>query len=393
MFRLSLVGLFLIFSFSALGQELNKESAYYKIFESAKKAKAKDAAGIRGLYKMSLEDHKDPELNKLLIKSTVLGMLSANSKVINTYMPAVDAKFIALDPLAFLGQAPFQNKCFKCRGVGFNKSQCKLCIKGVCKNCKGRKQIVYKGLGGRVEVKKCEICKITGKCISCDGQGNAHKGCHICFEKGTLFSRKAIPVEYTKTLDFIIDYLPKYAASKGVFITEELVAMAKDDRLKKELAEAKRIAEEKKAAELALLEEQRKEAQRKRKEKEAVRDSALEAAFGGSASKHTSAADDNLQHVLLEFNQFFRNRERIQKQSIYVGAEAKYQGGKPTLIIEVTPSIGGMAKGLKLQYLEAFYNFFKLRCMSNGLGKNVGYVAQYRKKDIATFKDGEVVLQ
>ncbi len=392
MFRLTTIAIFLTFSFSALGQELNKESTYYQIYESAKKAKAKDSEGIRGLYKMSLKDHDDAELNKLLIKSTVLGMLSANSKVINTYMPAVDAKFIALDPLAFLGQTPFQTKCFKCRGEGFNKHQCKHCIKGVCKNCKGQKQIVYKGLGRKIEVKKCELCQVTGKCISCDGKGTAHKGCHICYEKGSLFNRKPITEEYDKTLDYIIAYLPKYAAGKNVFITDEMVAMAKDNRLKKELEEARKLAAKKKAEELALLEEERTKAMRKRQEKESVRNEALKAAFG-DAKKYTNVADDNLQHVLLEFNQFFRNRERIQKQSIYVGAEAKYEKGKPTLIIEVTPSIGGMGKGLKLQYLEAFYNFFKLRCMSNGLGKNVGYTAQYKKKDIATFKDGEVVLQ
>ena len=392
MFRLTLLSILLIFSVSAQAQELNKESAYFKIYEAAQKAKNKDAAGIRVLYKMSLEDHKDPELNKLLIKSTVLGMLSANSKIINKYMPSVDAKFLALDALSFLGQAPFQIKCFKCRGEGFNKFQCKNCFKGVCKNCKGNKEVVYKGLGRKIERKKCALCKVSGKCISCDGKGNAQKSCHICYEKGSVFSNKAIPAEYFKSLDYIIEFLPRYAAGKNIFITDKMVAAAKQDLLKKELEAAREMAAKKKREELALLEEQRKEAQRKREEKESKRNEALVAAFG-TAKKHTSAADDNLQHVLLEFNQFFRNRERIQKQSVYVGAEAKYENGKPTLIIQVTPSIAGMAKGLRIQYLEAFYNFFKLRCMSNGLGKNVGYVAQYKKKDIAKFKDGEVVLQ
>ena len=392
MLRLTILSFLLMLPFSMSAQELNKEHPYFKIYDSAQKAKNNDAEGIRGLYQMSLEDYKDSEINKMLIQSTILGMLNANSKAINKYMPSVDAKFLELDSLSFLGQAPFQINCFKCKGLGFNKSQCKHCIKGVCKNCKGHKEIVYKGLGKKIERKKCELCKVSGKCISCDGKGTAHKGCHICYEKGTLFSRKAIPDEYSKSLDYIIEFMPKYAAGKNVFITDKMVEIAKQDQLKKELEAAKLMAEKKRKEELALLEAERKAAQKKREEKEAVRNEALTAAFG-SAKKHTNAADDNLQHVLLEFNQFFRNRERIQKQSIYVGAQAKYERGKPTLIIEVTPSIGAMSKGLKLQYLEAFYNFFKLRCMSNGLGKNVGYTAQYRKKDIATFKDGEVVLQ
>ena len=54
MFRLTLLSILLIFSVSAQAQELNKESAYFKIYEAAQKAKNKDAAGIRVLYKMSL---------------------------------------------------------------------------------------------------------------------------------------------------------------------------------------------------------------------------------------------------------------------------------------------------------------------------------------------------
>lgn len=373
-------------SFSVFGQELNTDNNYFKIYDAAKKAKNNEVEGIVTLYKLSLDKYDDSKVNKMLIKSTLLGMIKGGSKAIRSYSLAVDSKFIALEPMAFLGQAPFQVKCVKCTGHGYLKLRCKDCFKGVCKNCKGKKQISYKGLGRDVIVKKCITCKATGKCIGCNATGTVPQTCWTCVEKGTVFSKRAIAPEYQKSLEYIINYIPKYAAGHDIFITDKMVAMAKQNVLKKELEEAKRLEAEERRKELAALEAERKaaKARREAKQKEIV------AVF--TEEKKLSPRDDNLQHVLLEFNQFFRNRERIQKQSIYETAEAKYENGRPTLFITVTPSVGGLAKDIKLQYLEAFYNFFKLRCMSNGLGKKVGYVANYRKKDIATVQEDQVVL-
>ena len=384
--RYSILFIFLISSLSVFSQELNTDNNYFKIYEAAQKAEKNDAEGIRTLYQLSLEDLKDPMLNKLLIKTTVLGMIQMGSKAVNSYIPAVDAKFLELDPLAFLGQPPLQSKCFKCNAEGFIKFPCKDCNKGVCRNCRGQKIIVYKGLGGKVERRNCVTCEASGKCLNCDHSGIAQKGCHICYEKGSIFSPKAVPEEYAKSLKYLIEFLPKYAASKNVFITDKMVAIAKENKLKEELAEAEMMAKKKKEEELAALEAEKKAAEERKAVKETkIKEKAI-------IVRSSSTLEENLQHVLLEFNQFFRNRERIAKQSIYKDAEAKYVKGKPTLIIEVTGSIAGVNKSLKLQYLEAFYQFFKLRCRSNGVGSNPGYEATFNKKTIATVNEGEVVL-
>lgn len=384
--KLSIFIIFLISSFSVYGQEINKDSNYFKIYEAAKQAKNSKVEGIVTLYKLSLEKYDDPKVNKMLIKSTLLGMIKGGSKAIRSYSLAVDSKFIALEPMAFLGKAPFQVKCVKCTGHGFLKLRCKDCFKGVCKNCKGTKQISYKGLGRDVIVKKCITCKATGRCIGCNATGTVPQKCWTCVEKGSVFSRRAITPEYVKSLDYIINYMPKYAAGHDIFITDKMVTMAKQNLLKKELEDARRLEAQEREKELAALEVERKATRERRmaKEKELV------AVF--TQERKITPQEDNLQHVLLEFNQFFRNRERIQKQSIYEEAVASYEKGRPTLNITVTASVGGLAKDVKLQYLEAFYNFWKLRCMSNGLGKKVGYVANYRKKDIATVQGDEVVL-
>ena len=385
--RAAFIFLFMLITFSQVyGQELNKDNIYFKIYEAAQKAQDNDVEGIRTLYKMSLEDHKDPMLTKMLIKSTVLGMIKTNSKAIVNYIPSVDSKFISLDPMGFLGQSPFQIQCFKCQGKGIIESLCKDCRKGVCKNCKGTKQISYKGLGGQFIIKNCITCKATGKCINCGATGTAKKECHICVEKGTIFSGRVVPEEYDKTLNYMINFLPKYAAGKNVLITGKMVEIAKRNELNKELEEAKRLAEEKQAEELAAIEADRKAQEAKRAEKEKrEKETFVE-------RPKTSSRDEDLKHVLLEFNQFFRNRERISKQSIYENADARFVKGRPTLIIAVTASVGRVNESLKMQYLEAFYSFWKLRCVSNGLGGDVGYSATFQEKEIAQVEGGAVVL-
>ena len=371
-------------SLASFGQELNKDNDYYKMYNAAEQAKANNAEGIRTLYKMSLEDQKNPEINKMLIKSTMLGMIRSNSKILRKYILMVDSKFIALDPMGFLSRSPLQAKCFKCKGETILKFPCKYCYKGKCKNCKGTKQIVYRGLGGKVEVRKCIPCEATGECKNCDHSGMGQKGCHVCVEKGTVFSGKSVPAEYVKSLDNIISFMPKYAAGKNILINDKMVELSKQNKLKQELEEAERLAAKKRAEERAAREAERKVAMEQRAKKAREVFSSAPKATGRNA---------NLQHVMLEFNQFFRNRERISKQSIYEEATAEFKDNKPTLLITVTGSVGAVDKALKIQYMEAFYYFFKLRVSSNGLGKSVGMTATYRKKEIAISKDGGVVLQ
>jgi hypothetical protein len=384
--KVSILILFFMSSFFVFGQKLSEDNNYFKMYEAAKQAKENNSGGLRTLYKMSLEDFGDPKINKILIKSTLLGMIRGGSKAIRPYTLAVDSKFIALESMAFLGQAPFQVKCTRCTGLGFTQLRCKDCFKGVCKNCRGKKQLVYKGLGGEVVVRKCVTCKATGSCIGCNATGTVPKKCWTCAEKGTVFSKRATIPEYVKSLQHIISYIPTYAAGKGIFITDEVVTMAEQNLLKKELEEAQRIEALAREKELAAMQVARAAARAKRD----ARQKELQATSGQVIQR--SPREENLAHVLLEFNQFFRNRERIQKQSVYESAVATYEKGIPTLHIVVTPAVGGLAKDMKLQYLEAFYNFWKLRCTSNRLGNKVGYIANYRKKDIATVQDDKVVL-
>ncbi|MCM8528566.1 MAG: hypothetical protein NE327_18730 [Lentisphaeraceae bacterium] len=335
---------------SAYGQKIAKDNIYYKAVEAAKKAQADDTSGLKELYQLSLRNHGDLVLSKLMIKAVTLAMLNSGSKNLNSYFSNIEATFSGKKSFSFLDNKPFQVDCERCEGHG--KNPCHTCDAGTCRNCKGKKSYTVQKAGNSTETKPCAACNKTGVCLTCKGSGLSTKMCRTCNGKGTVFSREAIPEEYGKSLKDIVDTIPEHAAWKGIYITEGIEQVVK----RKKMA----LAKKKKAEEEALK----------------------------NMPERTEA---DLKHPLLEFNEYFRNRERISKQKLYKSASAKMVGAKPTLSVEIEPSIMRADTSLKLQYLEAFYQFWKLRCKFNSLGEDVGFNATYKGKKIAEFKGKKII--
>lgn len=335
---------------SVYGQNIDKNNVYFKAHQAAKKAQADDANGLKDLYKMSLEDHHDSELSQMMIKTVTLAMLNSSSKSLNNYFATVKQSFNGNDYFSFLEGEAFQEDCAKCSGHGTNP--CHTCDAGVCRNCKGKRSFTVQKAGNATIEKACASCNKTGTCQVCKGSGQSKKMCRTCSGKGSLFSKEAVPEEYKKSLKDILDNVPEHAAWKGIYIIEGIEKEIK----KKKLA----LANKKKAEEMA----------------------------SSSMGPRTNA---DLKHPLLEFNEYFRNRERISKQKIYKSATAKLVGEKPTITVDVEATIARADTSLKLQYLEAFYQFWKLRCKFNSLGEDVGFTATYNGKKIAEFKGKKIV--
>lgn len=336
---------------SVCGQKIDKNNVYYKVYEAAKKAQADDVEGLKDLYQISLEDHRDTELSEMTVKAVSLAMLKSGSKSINSYFAGVKQKFKGEDFLSFLEKKPFQEDCSKCSGHGTNP--CHTCDEGVCRNCKGKKSFTIQKAGNVTATKPCASCSKTGVCQSCKGSGQSKKACRSCSGKGSVFTQDAVPEEYKKSLESLVQNIPEHAAWKGVFIVEGIEQLIK----KKKLA----LASKKKVEESNII------------------------------TLPPSRTDADLKHPLLEFNEYFRNRERISKQKIYKNAKAKLVGDKPTITVEVEASIARADSSLKMQYLEAFYQFWKLRCKFNSLGEDVGFTATYNGKKIAEFKGRRIV--
>ena len=335
---------------SVCGQNIDKDNIYFKVYEAAQKAQADDANGLKDLYQMSLQDHRDLQLSKMMIKSVTLAMLNSGSKNLNSYSSSIKTKFPGKKAFSFLEQKPFQVDCSKCNGHG--KNPCHTCDEGTCRNCKGKKSFTVQKAGNATETKPCASCNKTGICQTCKGSGQSTKMCRSCSGNGTVFSRDAIPEEYTKSLKDMIDNIPEHAGWKGIYITDEIAKVIK--RKKMALANKKKAEEE-------------------------------------ARKSMPERSDSDVKHPLLEFNEYFRNRERISKQKLYKNATAKLVGNKPTITIEVDPSIERANASLKLQYLEAFYQFWKLRCKFNSLGEDVGFIATYKGKKIAEFKGKRII--
>ena len=346
--------LFFLLSMSILlsvcGQKIDKNNVYFKAYEAAKKAQADDAAGLKELYQLSQQNHKDIEFSKMLVKSVTLAMLKSGSKNLSKYSAALKAKFSGKKVFSFLDEDPFQSECTRCKGQGTNP--CHTCDEGVCRNCKGKRIFIVQKAGNATEKKACNACKKTGKCQTCKGSGQSKKMCRTCNGKGSLFTREPVPEEYAKSLKDIIDNVPEMAAWKGVYIVAGIEKVIK----KKKMA----LASKKQAEAMAR-------------------------------QNMPQRTDTDLKHPLLEWNEYFRNRERISKEKLYKEAKAKFIKDKPTITVEVEATVARSNSSLKLQYLEAFYQFWKLRCKFNSLGEDVGFVATYRGKKIAEFKGRRIV--
>jgi len=332
------------------GQKIDKNSIYFKVHDAAKKAQAENAQGLKDLYKMSLENHRDAELSKMMIKAVSLAMLKSGSKSINNYFASVKKTFSGKNYLSFLEEDAFQTDCSKCSGKGTNA--CHTCDSGVCRSCKGKRTFTVNKAGGATIKKPCYSCNKTGKCQTCKGSGQSKKACRTCNGKGSLFSRENIPREYEKSLRELVNDLPEHAAWKGIYIVAGIDKVIKQE--KAAMANKKKVASE-------------------------------------SPVIIISKTESDLSHPLLEFNEYFRNRERISKKKLYKTAKAKIVGEKPVVTVDVEATIARAGNSLKQQYLEAFYQFWKLRCKFNGLGENVGFVATYRGKKIAEYKGMKIV--
>ncbi len=378
MLRTFLITTFLIFG-NLYSVEISKDNIYFKIYEAAKQIQEKNNQGVKTLYQLSLEDHKDAMLNKLLIHSTTLAMINLNSNTIVPYIASVDNKFMELNALGFLDHPPYKVQCFKCVGTGFVKSPCKSCYKGVCKNCKGKKAIAYEGLLGKVEIRNCIPCEATGTCKNCDLSGIAQKSCHICYEKGTVFNAQPVPTEYDKSIKFLLDFIPKYAASKKIYITAELAAIATQDKIREELEKAKEMADKRLEAERIAAKAEEQAAQ----ERKAAKDNLVK------NKKIILNNPSNIEYALMEFNQFFKARERIQKVSVYETAEAKYVDNKAVLTVFITNTVANAQLTLKEQYFDAFYAYYKMRCQVNGV-RNPVIEVMYNKKLVAIVENGSI---
>ena len=153
-------------------QEVATESVFYLVYQAAKKAQSGDSQGIKDLLKLSLSEHGE-EINGMLIKTISLAMINSNSKSLKSYIAKVNTTFNGNSFFDFLEEEPLQAACQRCDGKGVKESPCRKCTGGSCRNCKGKKEIAYKGLGGETVRKECAACKGTGNCISCEGSSVA----------------------------------------------------------------------------------------------------------------------------------------------------------------------------------------------------------------------------
>ena len=363
-----------MFCLLGYGQGVDENHNLYKIFKAANGLKKNDVESARNLMQYSLEK-QSKEVSYPLIKTVTLMLIKTNSKQLADYMTKI--KTANKNALKFLDLKPFQKDCYKCKGKGLLESQCKECKNGKCRNCGGKKIVSYRGLGGKTEKKKCPTCEPTnGKCRQCKGAKVIKNPCKICKEKGSFFTKGAVPAEFKKSLDHLLAVVRKQAVVQKINIGLDKSATAKIQKsiaesekaalAKKEAAEAKRKSEE-----LARL-----NAKKKQQEAQAVADAMV---IEGPPAENKSSLD----HAVLEVTNYIDAQQKRTGANIYVKAYGKFKDGQPTLYLQLSTPFMKSKKSERNQILDGFSRFWKLRAMNNGLGEDVNFKPYFNNKVVS----------
>ena len=365
--------------------DIDKESIFYKAYHAAKKVQSGDVEGTKELLKLSVQDNGE-EINQMLVKNIALAMINSGGKSLKGYFAKVKKTFGGDEYLTFLDQEPYQTRCKKCKGKGFNGVDCLRCDGGKCGNCKGKKQIVYKGLD-RAEIKKaCPSCKASGNCRTCEGEGIKKLDCSTCKAKGTLFLKSVVPEEYAKSLQRIIDFMPKLADDQGIYIGVGInrLALARIEKEKRQKEEAIRLKAEmerrKKEERLARLEAERKAAAAAKK---AENEKGMIVRVIELEPVEEDGTNEQLSHALLEMRENLNTKERLGRTNLYETVDARYKSGLATLFLEVSTELANRDSDTRHQIIDGFYRFWKLRCDANGAGE----------ADLKVTHKGEVIAE
>ena len=168
--------------------------SYKKISEVIKRVEAGEKKALDDLMNIALGEHP-LELSDKIKATVIYGLTTSNNpQKLNDFLDK-----IGMEAKDFYSDKKFHKSCQSCEGEGHTSTDCKQCVFGKCKNCKGTGTIEYKGLNDEIVKSVCTKCNGTKKCITCEGSGEMHKDCPSC-AKGNVFDKSSVFNEYVNSV-------------------------------------------------------------------------------------------------------------------------------------------------------------------------------------------------
>ena len=312
--------------------------SYKSISEVIKRVQAGERKALDELMKIAL-GHHPLELSDKIKEAVIYGLTTLNrNQDLNNFLNQ-----IGMESSDYYSGKKFKTACKLCEGEGHHSSDCKNCVFGKCRNCKGEGKIEYDGFDGEKIESICPTCSGTKKCLTCEGIGDVHKDCSHC-AKGNVFDRNTVFKEYVnsvKNIDQMID--KKISQMENVSSTTDT-----QQDTKSKLSQKMNIEEDYNIKQSQNENQpQAKEEKPQVEELEAITDSRLEASFN-------------------EVKELIRNHQNKHNQKICNNIKFEMHNETPTMVLNLNDSFFSTIGDLEKQLIHNFEKFWEARSFLNG---------------------------
>jgi len=319
----------------ALNLQANEEvlNNYKKISEVINRVQAGEKKALDDLMNIALGEHPLELSDK--IKATVIYGLTTSK---DTQKLADFLDKIGMEKDDFYSHKKFHTDCKICEGEGHSLKDCRNCVFGKCKNCKGQGVIEYKGLNDEIVKSICTKCNGTKKCVKCDGVGDVKKDCSHC-NKGDVFDNSSVFNEYVNSVKNIdqlinqkINQMEKVESSVETEVKEN-TEVSKKMSLEEDINIKETINENKEELPTEVKEEEENKEENKEELLADIADPRLKASFNevkrlimNHENKHSTKIFNDIKFLLdeqtptmvLNFNEaFYKNIGESEKNIIH----------------------------------------------------------------------------
>ena len=349
--------------FSTLNSHADEEvlNSYKKISEVIKRVQAGERKALDDLMKIALGEHP-LELSDQIKSTVIYGLTTLNE----TQKLSGFLEKIGLDTSDFYSDKKFKTACKDCEGEGHESADCKDCVFGKCKNCKGVGSIEYDGLDGEVTKSVCPKCLGSKKCLKCEGSGEMETDCASCV-KGDVFNRNSVFSEYVNSVKDIDLQLSKKIAQmeKVDSVTETEVKSESNLSKKMNIEEDYKIKQTKNETKEELPEEKVVA-----EDEEPIKDLRLEASFN-------------------EVRRLIENHQNKHNQKICNEIAFTLHDNIPTMVLDLNDAFYNNISDSEKNVIHNFEKFWEARAFLNGYKGRVKVKLLNNDKSINGLLDAE----
>ena len=316
---------------------------YKKISDVIERVQSGEKKALDDLMAIALGEHP-LELSDKIKAAVVYGLTTSNdSQKLADFLNKT-----GIEKSDVFSDKKFHTDCKACEGEGHTSKDCKSCVFGKCKNCKGQGVIEYDGLSGEKVKSICTKCQGTKKCVKCEGSGDMEKDCSTCI-KGDVFDRSSVFKEYVNSVKDIDQMISQKIAQM------EKVDTQVDSNVKTDSEVSKTMNLEE---DINIKETKNENNEQPTEVKEEIEEDKEELI--------AEIADPRLESSFNEVKKLILNHENKHNQKIFNEIKFILDDKTPTMVLNFNESFYKNIGDTEKSVIHNFEKFWEARAFLNG---------------------------